>query len=456
MSKRMAVVLAAGKGTRMKSSLYKVLHPVCGLPMVEHVIRAVKASQVEEIVTIIGHGAQQVKEVLGDASRYAMQEEQLGTGHAVLQAAELLADQEGQTLVICGDTPLFTAETLSELFAQHEARGAQATVLTAILADATGYGRIVRSAQDDVERIVEHKDATEEQRQIKEINTGTFVFDNQALFKALAKVTNQNAQGEYYLTDVIELIKADGGLVGAHVMADHLESLGVNDRRALSQANQIMSRRINQAHMVAGVSFMNPDTVYIETDVTIGPDTVIENGVLLKGKTSIGSSCYIGANTEIVDSQIADQVKITQSVIESSTVAEGATVGPFAHLRPKSYLGKDVHIGNFVEVKNSTIGQGTKSGHLTYIGDADLGEGINIGCGTIFVNYDGKRKFRSKVGDQAFIGCNANIVSPVEIGQRAFIAAGATITNDVPDEALAISRVEQSNISNYWQKFLNK
>ena len=456
MGNRMAVVLAAGKGTRMRSDLYKVLHTVCGLPMVEHVIRAVKQSGVTQVVSIVGHGAEQIKEVLQDASQYALQREQLGTGHAVLQAKDLLGNQDGNTLVICGDTPLLTSDTLTELFAYHEQSGARATILTALADNPTGYGRVIRSASGDVLKIVEQKDASPEELAVQEINTGTYVFDNQALFSALSQVTNENAQGEYYLPDVIEIMKSQGDVVSAHIMPDMNEALGVNDRVALAQATDLMSRRINERHMRNGVTLIKPDTTYIEVDVEIQSDTVVEPGVVLKGRTQIGSKCFIGAQTEIVESVIADNVSITQSVIEHSTVQSGTSIGPFAHLRPNSQLGHNVHVGNFVEVKNSKLGDGTKAGHLTYVGDSDLGQDINLGCGTIFVNYDGKHKHRSKVGDQAFIGCNANIVSPVEIGARAFIAAGSTITKDVPEEALAISREAQQNIPNYWQKFNKK
>ena len=452
----MAVILAAGKGTRMKSALYKVLHPICGISMVEHVVRAVEQSHVAKIVTIVGHGAEQVKDVLGERTEYALQAEQLGTGHAVQQAATSLAHLEGHTLVICGDTPLLSSQTLNDLFAYHEAQGAGATILTAVADDATGYGRIVRDSTGRVLRIVEQKDASVEEQAIKEFNTGTYIFDNQVLFNSLKQVTNDNAQGEYYLTDVIEVARHAGKKVAAYVMKDTNEALGVNDRVALAQATDLMRMRINEQHMRNGVTLVHPRSNYIEVDVEIGADTTVELNVMLKGKTKIGANCFIGANSEIVDSQIAEGVSITQSVIEESTVATGTTIGPFAHLRPNSHLGEDVHIGNFVEVKNSTLGKGVKSGHLTYVGDSDLGQDINIGCGTIFVNYDGKKKHRSVVGDQVFIGCNANIVSPVKIGDRAFIGAGTTVTEDVPAESLALSRVKQVNLLNYWQKFIKK
>lgn len=454
--KRLAIVLAGGKGTRMKSTQYKVLHKLCGLSMVEHVVRSVRSSEVERIVTIVGHGGDEVKSVLGNQSEYAIQSEQLGTGHATLQARELLWQESGNTLVICGDTPLLSSTTLRALFDYHETNGSVATILTATVDNPTGYGRIVRNAQGEVVQVVEQKDATLEQLSICEINTGTYVFDNRALFEALQQVTNDNAQGEYYLTDVIGILSRQQRSVSAYCMEDVSESIGINDRMALSHATETMQQRIITEHMKSGVTFIRPATTYVEVDVQIGEDTVIEPNVVLKGRTTIGSHCMIGANSEIVDSQISSDVVITQSVIEESTVQSKTSIGPYAHLRPNSHLGREVHIGNFVEVKNSTIGDGTKSGHLTYIGDSDLGKNINVGCGTIFVNYDGKYKHRSTVGDDVFIGCNANIVSPVHIDDKAFIAAGTTVTQDVPTESLALSRVKQTNIPNYWHKFSKK
>ncbi|MBG9984310.1 bifunctional UDP-N-acetylglucosamine diphosphorylase/glucosamine-1-phosphate N-acetyltransferase GlmU [Aerococcaceae bacterium DSM 111022] len=456
MTKRMAVVLAAGKGTRMKSDLYKVMHPVNGLPMVEHVLRAVEDSEVTQIVTIVGHGADTVKDALGDRSQYALQEEQLGTGHAVQQAESVLGNEEGNTLVICGDTPLLTAETLTALFKHHEETGAKGTILSAEIANPFGYGRVIREEDNSVSHIVEEKDATDEERKVTEINSGTYVFDNKALFEMLNKVGNDNAQGEYYLPDVIGLLKESGEVVSAFVMADSDEGLGVNDRVGLSEATKIMTRRINEKHMRNGVTFFNADATYIEADVEIGSDTVIESGVSLKGKTIIGKNCQIGMNSELIETEIADNVCVTQSVLEHSTVAANTDIGPFAHVRPNSTIGERVHLGNFVEVKNSTVGNDTKAGHLAYIGDADLGENVNVGCGAIFVNYDGKKKHRSTIGNDSFIGSNSNIVSPVTVGDRAFIAAGSTIVNDIAEEELAISRPEQKNIANYWNKLQGK
>ncbi|UPQ86293.1 bifunctional UDP-N-acetylglucosamine diphosphorylase/glucosamine-1-phosphate N-acetyltransferase GlmU [Ignavigranum ruoffiae] len=456
MKNRFAVILAAGKGTRMKSKIHKVLHSLHGLTMVEHVVRALKGSEMDQIVTIVGYQADKVKEVLADQTEFAFQAEQLGTGHAVQQAEDLLADQEGNTIVVSGDTPLLTAETLKAIFAYHEDSGAKATVLTASAQDPTGYGRVIRDAQGQVSRIVEQKDGNPEELAVQEINTGTYVFDNQSLFKALKQVNNHNAQGEYYLPDVIKILKDQGEKIAAYMMADMDEAIGINDRVALAEANRLMAQRINRKHMRQGVTMVNPESTYIEVDVEIGPDTVIEGNVSLKGQTVIGAEVFIGAGSEIVSSQIADQVAIRQSVIEESIVGQGSDVGPFGHLRPKSHLGEHVHIGNFVEVKKSTIGNHTKAGHLSYIGDAELGQHINVGCGTIFVNYDGKYKHKSVIGDQSFIGSGVSIVSPVQVGQRAVLAAHSSITQDVPDEALAIARSRQTNIANYWTKFINK
>ncbi|MDQ2182976.1 bifunctional UDP-N-acetylglucosamine diphosphorylase/glucosamine-1-phosphate N-acetyltransferase GlmU [Enterococcus hirae] len=452
MDARYAIILAAGKGTRMKSKLYKVLHPVSGQPMVEHIINRVSETNPDQIITIVGHGAEQVKAQLGERSEYALQAEQLGTGHAVLQAASFLQGKEGTTLVISGDTPLLTAETLNNLFEYHQGKNASATILTAQAEDPTGYGRIIRDHIGIVEKIVEQKDTTPEEALVQEINTGTYCFDNQALFEALNKVGTDNAQGEYYLTDIIEILKDAGKTVAAYQTEDFDESMGVNDRIALAKANELMRQRINKMHMVNGVSFVDPATTYIDAGVEIGSDTVIEAGVQLQGKTVIGSDCVIGAHSRIVDSVIEDHVVVEHSVIEKSLVKSHADVGPFAHLRPKAEIGEGVHIGNFVEVKNAEIGKNTKVGHLTYVGDATLGEEINVGCGVVFVNYDGKNKHRTTIGDHSFIGSNANIIAPVEIAKNTSVAAGSTITEDIPEYAMAIARARQVNKEEYAKK----
>ncbi|MDO3393148.1 bifunctional UDP-N-acetylglucosamine diphosphorylase/glucosamine-1-phosphate N-acetyltransferase GlmU [Ligilactobacillus sp. 110_WCHN] len=453
MTAKFAIILAAGQGTRMKSKLYKVLHPVCSKAMVDHVLSQVEKDNVDQIVTIVGHGAEKVQETLGDRTEYALQEEQLGTGHAVLQAEKMLGSKDGMTLVTCGDTPLFTAETFAKLFEYHEKNGDVATVLTAKADDPFGYGRVIRNAAGEVEKIVEQKDATPEEAKVDEINTGVYVFDNQALFEALHQVNNDNAQGEYYLPDVIGIFQKAGKKVGAFKMDDFEESMGVNDRVALAKATKVMQRRINEMHMRNGVTIIDPDNTYIDADVQIGADTVVEPGVQLKGKTVIGEDCVIGAHSQIRDCKIEDGVTVTVSYLEESVMHKNSNIGPYSHLRPLADIGENVHIGNFVEVKKAEIGKNTKVGHLTYVGDATLGKNINVGCGTIFINYDGMNKHHTNVGDYSFIGSGANLVAPLEIEDHAYVAAGSTITNDVPAHAMGIGRGRQVNKEGYYDRY---
>lgn len=452
MSTRNTIILAAGKGTRMKSKLYKVLHRVCGKAMVDHVLSQVEQTNMDKVVTVVGYGAEDVKSTLGERTQYVLQAKQLGTGHAVLQTEPLLKDEQGTTLIVSGDTPLFQAQTFEDLFAYHEAKHAAATILTSKAPDPTGYGRIVRNNIGIVEKIVEQKDASSEEQEIHEINTGVYVFDNQKLFKALHEISNDNAQGEYYLTDVIEILKHQGDIVAAYRMANFDESMGVNDRVALAAATKIMRARINKQHMQDGVTLIDPETTYIDAGVKIGADTIIEPGVVLKGQTVIGEDCYIGAHSELRNMTLADHVTVTSSLLEDSTMASGSDIGPNSHLRPEANIGKNVHLGNFVEVKKATIGEGTKVGHLTYVGNAKLGKHINVGCGVVFVNYDGQHKHEAIVGDDAFIGSNSNLVAPLNVADHSFIAAGSTITDEVKQYDLAIARQRQTNKANYYQK----
>lgn len=456
MAKRYAIVLAAGQGTRMKSKLYKVLHPVLGRPMVQHVIDEVKGSQLDEIVTVVGHGAEQVKERIGNKSEFVLQEEQLGTGHACMQAEDLLKDKEGTTIVVCGDTPLITKETYQALFEYHEKEQAKATILTAKAPNPFGYGRVIRDGQNEVKRIVEHKDASDEELLIDEINTGTYCFDNQVLFEALKKVTNENAQGEYYLPDVIEILQESSEKVAAFMAPDFDETLGINDRVALSTAEKVMKKRINERHMRNGVSIIDPDHTYIEPDVVIEQDVVIYPGTIISGQSIIKEDAQIGPHSEIKNCYIGKETVIKQSVARDSKIGNRVAVGPYAHIRPEAAISDDAKIGNFVELKKAQIGEKSKVPHLSYIGDADIGSHVNVGCGTITVNYDGKDKYLTTIEDDAFIGCNSNLVAPVTIGEGSFVAAGSTITKDVPKDSLSIARERQTNKDGYAKRLRKK
>lgn len=452
MTNTYAVVLAAGQGTRMKSKLYKVLHPVCGKPMVAHVIDNISELGADRIVTIVGHGAEKVEASLGNQSEYVLQEEQLGTAHAVQQAERQLGSLDGTTIVVCGDTPLIRSETMGALIEHHRTSGAKATILTAIAENPTGYGRIIRGEDGQVLRNVEQKDATAEEQKVKEINTGTYCFDNRSLFEALKKVRNDNAQGEYYLPDVMGILQSEGAIVSAYATADFSETLGVNDRVVLAEAEQVMRRRIAEEHMRNGVTIINPESTYISADAKIGQDTILQPGTMIEGNSVIGESCTIGPNTQIINSVVGNDTTIQSSVVTDSEIGMNVTVGPFAHIRPETSLGNDVRIGNFVEVKKTTIGNGSRAAHLSYIGDAKVGEDVNFGCGTITVNYDGKKKHLTTVEDQAFIGCNANLIAPVTVGKGAYVAAGTTVSNDVPSDALAVGRARQENKKGYVSK----
>ena len=448
MSRTKAIILAAGFGTRMKSDQPKVIHPLLGKPLVNYVIEAAKEAGVAEVCVVVGHGSEQVQAAITDPDvTYAMQSEQLGTGHAVMMAADFI-ESEGHTLVLFGDTPLITSETLKSMIATSKENGNQVTVLSTLVEDSTGYGRIIRENGAFV-RSVEHKDATPEEREVKEINSGMYCFESKALKEALGGLKNDNAQGEYYLPDALPLIMSKGGLVEAMLTKISDEILGINTRVQLAGATAVMQRRINQAHMMAGVTMVNPDSVYISKEAVIGQDTVIYPGTYIEGKTIIGDHCEIGPNTRILDSVIGSYVTMEQSKCMKSSIGNETTVGPFAYIRPGSKLGEHIKIGDFVEVKNATIDDGTKISHLTYVGDADVGKRVNFGCGTVTVNYDGTNKYRTTVKDDAFIGCNTNLVAPVVIEANAYTAAGSTITQDVPSEGLGIARQRQQNIEGW-------
>ncbi|MBR0278140.1 MAG: bifunctional UDP-N-acetylglucosamine diphosphorylase/glucosamine-1-phosphate N-acetyltransferase GlmU, partial [Clostridia bacterium] len=410
-------------------------------PLVKWVIEA--TSDAEKQVVIVGHCAEQVKEYLGDSVEFAEQKELLGTGHAVMQARKFLEGYDGDVAIMTGDTPLITKETIRTAYGYHIKEGNSVTVLTAKIDNPFGYGRIVRDEQGNVKKIVEQKDATEEEAKITEINSGMYFFNAKDLLSALDMINNNNAQKEYYLTDTLEILINNGKKVGAFVVENPSEILGINDRAQLAEAQKIMQERIIKKHFSNGVTFLSPETCFISEETEIGKDTVIMPGTIIKGATKIGENCVIGPNAQITDSEIADFVEINSSVMLESFVDEHTKVGPFAYIRPNSKIGKNIKIGDFVEIKNATIDDGTKVSHLTYVGDADVGKKVNFGCGTVLVNYDGKNKFRSVIEDNAFIGCNTNLVSPVKVEKNAFIAAGSTITDNVPGDTLAIARARQ-------------
>ncbi len=439
-----SIILAAGQGKRMKSNKAKVLHQVLGKPLVAYPIKAARHAGASEICVIVGHQADEVKEVLGDSVSYAFQKEQLGTGHGVMQAGDFISD-EGDMIVLYGDTPLVRGETLENMLYFHHKNNNAVTVLSAVVDNPQGYGRIVRDESGAFTKIAEQNDATDSEKKIKEINGGMYIFKSSLLKYALSKINNNNEQKEYYLTDTVEILLNEGYSVDAIVTPDEDDIVGVDTTTQLAHSTIIMKKRINEIHMENTVTLVDPSATYIESGVTIGPDTIIEPGCMLKGETTIGSNCFIGHNTKIENTYVASDVHIENSVIQDSTIDHHADIGPFAYIRPHSKIGKHVKIGDFVEIKNATIGDYTKISHLTYVGDADVGKYVNFGCGSVLVNYDGVEKHRSNIGDHVFIGCNTNLVSPVNIGERAYTAAGSTITADVPEESLGISRVRQVN-----------
>ena len=448
--KTTAVILAAGQGTRMKSKLPKVLHKTLGKPMVQWVIDILSQAGVEDKIAVLGHGGEQVAAVVENQAAIVYQKEQLGTGHAVMQAAPALGEENECVLVICGDTPLLRAETIQALINQHEKEGNAVTLLTAHTENPTGYGRIVREVQQ-IKAIVEQKDADEQQKLIKEINTGTYCFDQKFLLQYLSALDTNNAQKEYYLTDLIKIANEHSLPVGGYVLSDFNESLGVNNRIQLSQAEAILRRRKCEEVMTAGVTLIDPAATYIVADVVIGNDTIIYPNVVLEGKTVIGSDNVIGMNCRFVDSVIGDGNDIQSTVITESAVGNECKIGPMAYLRPGTVLADKVKIGDFVEVKKSQVGEGSKIPHLSYVGDSVVGSRVNIGCGTITCNYDGEHKYQTIIKDGAFIGSNTNLVAPVTVEENAFIGAGSTITKNVPDSALAVTRADL-RLKENWRK----
>ena len=448
MSKNIAtIILAAGLGKRMKSGLAKVLHQVAGRPMFLYPVSVAEGLYSEKIIVVVGHQADRVKDALaGRNVEIALQIRQDGTADAVKTGMDSLKDYKGTVLILCGDVPLIIPETVRGLLAMHEREDASLTVLTTEVEDPSGYGRIVRSPDGSIARIVEDRDADEDIKQVREVNTGIYAFDSALLSSVIYEIRSENSQKEFYLTDSIEVGLRKGLKVSAYKTNDSQEVMGINSRIELARAEGIMRRRINNRHMLNGITFVNPDNAYIDTDVSIGQDVTIYPGTVIQGNTAIGDESIIYSNNRIENSRIGSGVILKDScVIEDSVVGDSSQVGPFAHLRPGCTLEKNVRVGNYVELKKSVMGDGSKANHLTYLGDAEIGSGVNIGAGTITCNYDGQNKYKTIIGDRVFIGSDVQLIAPVKIGDGAFVAAGATVTKDVPPGALAISRVEQEN-----------
>src|SRR5438874_1384556 len=440
MNRLTAIVLAAGEGKRMRSRQPKVLHPLCGRPLIAYPLRTAQALA-DRIVLVVGPNADGVVKLAPREARAVVQSERLGSGHAVLQAKPECA--EGTILVLPGDMPLLSAETVERLVDHHRKSRAAATVLTAVVAEPQGYGRVVRKG-GRVKRIVEERDATAAEKKIAEINTSVYCFAASRLWPALDRVRPDNDQGEYYLTDVIGILARAGGRVEAVVTRDPGEAAGVNDRKQLAAVATVQRRRTLDRLMESGVTILDPASTYIEDTVTIGPDTTIYPQVVIEGPSTIGGECVIGVGCHVSSSRIAERVTLLPyCVVRESAIEEAATLGPFCHLRPLSHVGPRAKVGNFVELKKSTLGRGSKVPHLSYVGDATVGEGVNVGAGTITCNYDGVAKHETKIGDRAFIGTNTSLVAPVTVGEGAYIGAGSTITKDVPPGALAVGRAPQ-------------
>jgi bifunctional UDP-N-acetylglucosamine pyrophosphorylase/glucosamine-1-phosphate N-acetyltransferase len=440
------VILAAGKGVRMCSQMPKVLHQVAGKPMIWYVVKAVKEAGIDDIILVVGHGREMVREALSDEKlRFVVQEEQLGTGHALMQAQGSI-DPDNTLVVLAGDTPLLEGKTLKKLLDFHRQQQALATVLSALLPDPFGYGRIIRQADGGLERIVEEKDASPEEKEITEINTGMYCFQAGAVFAALSRIERSNVQGEYYLTDVLPILKTDGHKV-AVLATDEVDQIhGINDRIQMASAEAIIRQRHNQELMKNGVTIMAPETTFIDSTVKIGIDTIIYPFTVIEGQTIIGENCTIGPYTRINDSSIGNDVVIESSRVKEARIGNHCNIGPFAYLRPEADLQENVKVGDFVEIKKSIIGAGSKIPHLSYVGDALLGKEVNIGAGTITCNYDGKKKSRTILEDGVFIGSNTNLVAPVTIGENSITGAGSTITRDIPAHTLAVERAEQKHI----------
>ncbi len=449
------IALAAGEGTRMKSGTPKVLHELCGRPMLGHVLASARALDPQRLLVVVGHGRETVDAYLAEhepTAETVLQEQQNGTGHAVRTALEAAGELDGTVVVTPGDTPLLCTATLADLAALHARDGNAVTVLSAEVDDADGYGRVLRDDDGRVLEIVEHKDATPEQRVVREINSAVYAFDGVLLADAVKRVSTANAQGEEYLTDVLGLLRADGHRVGVARTTDADEIQGVNDRVQLAQARRLLNARTVTALMYAGVTVVDPATIWVDAGVTAEPDAVVHPGTQLHGRTHLAAGAVVGPNCTLTDTTVGAGATVTNAVCEGAEVGAGATVGPYTFLRKGTRLGSGAKAGGFVEMKSAEVGEGSKVPHLSYVGDAEIGAGVNIGAATIFVNYDGMEKHRTTVGDHAFVGCDSLLVSPVHVGDGAYTAAGSVITGDVPPGAMGVARGRQRNIEGWVER----
>ena len=447
-----AIVLAAGKGTRMKTELPKCAFPILSKPMISYVIDSLDPTIFDKIVVVVGHKKEIIKDILEDRVIYAEQNEQLGTAHACLMAKELLKNDTGKTIILPGDMPLINQDVIAKAMARHQYRRHDLTIVSVEVEHPHGYGRIVRDLEGVVEGIVEENEATSLQKQIKEINTGVYVVKTQLLFETLAKVNNENNKKEYYLTDIVKIIRDEGYVIGTYHVEDPSITTGVNDLYALSMVEATLRLNINRQHMLQGTQMINPETITIGEEVIIEPGVTIYPNTYVTGQSVLKKGARVGPNTEVHNSIIGENVWCRHSMIYQSTIHENSVVGPFAHLRDGAEIGANNRIGNFVEIKQSSTGKDTKASHLAYIGDATVGEHVNFGCGSITVNYDGKKKHRTTIGNNVFIGCNTNLIAPIILEDDSYTAAGSTVTEFVPKGSLAIARAAQVNKQDYFQK----
>jgi len=446
------IIMAAGKGKRMKSHLPKVLHSLAGKPILNYVVDIVNQLEIKRKILIVGHKSDKIRELIGEKIEYVEQKEQLGTAHAVLQTQKLLSGFKGDVLILSGDVPFVTVKTLNKLLRYHQANNFCCTLVSTVLKNPEGYGRIIRGKKGEIKEIIEEVDLSTDKKELTEINGGIYCFNKEKLFQVLEKVTANNKQREYYLTDTVKILLGEGLTVGNIIVKDCSEILGINNRLDLTDASQKVYQKVLQDLMLQGVTIVDPNSIFIERGVKIAQDTIIYPFTIIEKGTKIGSNCFIGPYSHLINAKIGKGVRVWASIIESSTVKDGANIGPYAHLRPETVVEKGAKIGNFVELKKTVVGEGSKASHLTYLGDATIGKKANIGAGTITCNYDGEKKYKTIIGDGAFIGSNNSLVAPVKLGKNSYTGAGSTITEDVPVGNLAIARSRQTNISGWLKK----